>query len=132
MAAEASQAAHQVHSTFLTDAYGSTKQCALVLLNWHLPRCTLALWEKGKSAHHPCKQYSAASAHRPLATQQPAAASLHICADGGANRLYDLFSSGQAAAPERRARYCPQIIKGDLDSLRPEVQHFYEQHGPTR
>ena len=70
-----------------------------------------------------------------LTTGHTGAANLHICADGGANRLYDLFSSGQAAAAaaaERRALYCPQIIKGDLDSLRPEVQQFYEQHGPTR
>ncbi|KXS08777.1 Thiamin pyrophosphokinase, partial [Gonapodya prolifera JEL478] len=40
---------------------------------------------------------------------------LRICADGGANRLFD--------------GYIPHHIAGDLDSLRPPVRAFYESRG---
>ena len=43
-----------------------------------------------------------------------------ICADGGANRLFDgLFLSGEAS------KYIPDVVKGDLDSLRDDVKQFY-------
>ena len=48
-----------------------------------------------------------------------------ICADGGANRLYDSLT------PERRAALPPQFIVGDLDSVRDEVVSFYQQLGTT-
>ena len=47
-----------------------------------------------------------------------------ICADGGANRLYDgLVASGD------EHKYIPDMIKGDLDSLRGEVKAFYSAAG---
>lgn len=47
-----------------------------------------------------------------------------ICADGGANRLYDgLVASGDAD------KYIPDMIKGDLDSLRADVKAFYSAAG---
>ena len=47
-----------------------------------------------------------------------------ICADGGANRLYDgLVASGDVH------KYIPDMIKGDLDSLRPDVKAFYSAAG---
>ena len=58
--------------------------------------------------------------------------SLVCCADGGANRIYDLFASkeSQDANPEdERQNYIPNFIIGDLDSARPEVLQYYEQHG---
>jgi Thiamin pyrophosphokinase, catalytic domain len=42
-----------------------------------------------------------------------------ICADGGANRLFDGLSSSQFP------NYIPDAIKGDLDSLRSDVKEFY-------
>ncbi|CAM9785671.1 unnamed protein product, partial [Heterosigma akashiwo] len=48
-----------------------------------------------------------------------------LCADGGANRLHDSLR----AAGGERARHVPHAIKGDLDSLRPEVGEFYRSLG---
>lgn len=42
----------------------------------------------------------------------------HCCADGGANRLHDLDPV-----------YVPDLIKGDLDSLRPDVAAHYRAAG---
>ena len=50
---------------------------------------------------------------------------LVVCADGGANRLFDTLS------PQLRASYLPQYIVGDLDSLREETAMFYRNHGTT-
>ncbi len=45
-------------------------------------------------------------------------AQIRICADGGANRLFDIMGNS-------RADYIPAYVKGDLDSLREEVKLFY-------
>ena len=52
-----------------------------------------------------------------------AAADYRVCADGGANRLFDHLPTTQ------RGAYLPDCIMGDLDSLRPEVTDFYTAHG---
>ncbi|WVO15068.1 thiamine pyrophosphokinase [Cryptococcus depauperatus] len=44
------------------------------------------------------------------------AAAIRICADGGANRLYDV---------DDQHKYLPDMIKGDLDSIRADVQEYY-------
>ena len=44
--------------------------------------------------------------------------SFRVAADGGANRLYDFNSS-----------LLPDAIRGDLDSLRPNVRAHYEERG---
>lgn len=57
-------------------------------------------------------------------------AALRVCADGGANRLHDSFGGAGVVDPSaERARFVPDIIVGDLDSLRPEVARFYEGLG---
>ncbi|KAH8725602.1 thiamine pyrophosphokinase [Phaeosphaeriaceae sp. PMI808] len=53
-------------------------------------------------------------------------ASYRVCADGGANRLFDLFEGDLAA---QREHYLPDIIHGDLDSLRDNVRAYYAAHG---
>jgi thiamine pyrophosphokinase len=48
------------------------------------------------------------------------------CADGGANRLYDLLADcGEA----ERSKYLPNAIVGDLDSVRVDVLSYYEKRG---
>ncbi len=63
------------------------------------------------------------------------------CADGGANRLHDLLSSVDDRPTSYVARllglflqsqrteadeYLPDLLKGDLDSLRDDVRQYYE------
>mmetsp|Transcript_22293 Transcript_22293/g.33826 ORF Transcript_22293/g.33826 Transcript_22293/m.33826 type:complete len:305 (-) Transcript_22293:12-926(-) len=49
-----------------------------------------------------------------------------VCADGGANRLYD---ETHVKNQQDEDTYIPDLIRGDLDSLRPAVRDFYGQNG---
>ncbi|RDB25974.1 thiamine pyrophosphokinase 1 [Hypsizygus marmoreus] len=52
------------------------------------------------------------------------------CADGGANRLYDLFSRPEFKGDtDFRRLFLPDLIKGDLDSIRDDVRRYYESQG---
>ncbi|ESQ36645.1 hypothetical protein EUTSA_v10008492mg [Eutrema salsugineum] len=86
-----------------TDGTSATRY-ALVVLNQNLPRFTPLLWEHAK---------------------------LRLCADGGANRIYDelpLFFPHEDALVIRN-RYKPDVIKGDMDSIRRDVLDFYVSLG---
>ncbi|KAL2454224.1 Thiamine pyrophosphokinase 1 [Abeliophyllum distichum] len=95
-------------STFLLPDFpadnGFSLLYSLVVLNQPLPKFTPLLW------NHAC---------------------FRVCADGGANRLYDefpqLFPDEDAFAI--RKRYRPDVIKGDMDSIRAEVLEFYSNLG---
>ncbi|XP_038681233.1 thiamine pyrophosphokinase 1-like isoform X1 [Tripterygium wilfordii] len=73
---------------------------ALIVLNQRIPRFTLLLWKH---------------------------AQVRLCADGGANRVYDEIPQllPDEDADEVRKRYMPDVIKGDMDSVRTEVLDFY-------
>jgi thiamine pyrophosphokinase len=62
-----------------------------------------------------------------------ARADLVICADGGANRLYDAAPGwggvGADSPDAARDRFLPTAIVGDLDSLSPAVSAFYKARG---
>ncbi|CAH1763487.1 5363_t:CDS:2 [Entrophospora sp. SA101] len=47
-----------------------------------------------------------------------------LCADGGANRLYDKFKG-----TDLHGKFIPKIIRGDLDSLRDDVRDFFDKNG---
>lgn len=49
---------------------------------------------------------------------------LHICADGGANRLFNYF-----ALEEERSKHIPDFITGDCDSLESAVEAYYRDNG---
>ena len=80
------------------------------------------------------------------------ASQFHVCADGGANRLYRATAAarssdgsdskdGKAASSSwdnntnsiysnsTNNCYIPDLIVGDLDSLQPAVREYYEQAG---
>ncbi|GAA5876016.1 hypothetical protein JCM16303_006993 [Sporobolomyces ruberrimus] len=65
-------------------------------------------------------------------------ARIRYCADGGANRLYDRFVKGKGKAEtneewteedEREENWLPDLVLGDLDSLRLDVKAYYESKG---
>ena len=76
----------------------------LLILNYKLPCVAPHLW-------HRCER--------------------RYCADGGANRLFDdmprLFPDHHPDAV--RAAFVPDVIVGDLDSVRPEVLAYYRDAG---
>ncbi|KAF1982360.1 thiamine pyrophosphokinase, partial [Aulographum hederae CBS 113979] len=53
------------------------------------------------------------------------AADYRVCADGGANRLWDMLGEGGEGGEGRRENFLPDVIHGDLDSLRDDVRDYY-------
>ncbi|KAG2194566.1 hypothetical protein INT47_006525 [Mucor saturninus] len=54
-------------------------------------------------------------------------ASFKFVADGGSNRLYDAFKHDQKILEQ----YIPDEIRGDMDSIRPDVRAYYESKSVT-
>ncbi|MED6155507.1 cAMP-dependent protein kinase subunit [Stylosanthes scabra] len=86
------------------NASSSLTNYALVILNQQLPTYAPLLWDHAK---------------------------LRVCADGGANRLFDEMTQLlHAEQPSLlQSRYKPDVIKGDMDSIRTEVLEFYAKLG---
>mmetsp|Transcript_34252 Transcript_34252/g.81948 ORF Transcript_34252/g.81948 Transcript_34252/m.81948 type:complete len:358 (+) Transcript_34252:186-1259(+) len=60
------------------------------------------------------------------------ASSYRVCADGGANRLFDAVESARrrhGTDDDDHSEWTPDVVTGDLDSIRPEVRQFYENKG---
>ncbi|KIK68091.1 hypothetical protein GYMLUDRAFT_36920 [Collybiopsis luxurians FD-317 M1] len=53
----------------------------------------------------------------------------HCCADGGANRLLDTLRLQNGHSVNLVDSYLPDLIKGDLDSIRPDVHEYYASKG---
>ncbi|XP_037468591.1 thiamine pyrophosphokinase 3-like isoform X2 [Triticum dicoccoides] len=77
---------------------------AVVVLNQRLPRFAPLLWDR---------------------------AQVRVCADGGANRVFDGMPELLPGhdPDDVRSRYKPDVIKGDMDSVRPEVKEYYSNLG---
>lgn len=63
----------------------------------------------------------------PIFTKLWEISSIRICADGGANRLYQ--STHDIKGGKGNEQYVPDLIRGDLDSLDPDVRTYYENLG---
>jgi len=61
---------------------------------------------------------------RPLLDRLWNSCSWRCCADGGANRLYETLGDD-----ESRTEFTPDLVKGDLDSIRDEVRAYYTDQG---
>lgn len=66
----------------------------------------------------------------PLFQQLWESSQLRICADGGANRLYEATVSSSSSSDDtttnnNKITFIPDIIRGDLDSLHDSVAKFY-------
>ncbi|GAA5842980.1 hypothetical protein JCM3766R1_001650 [Sporobolomyces carnicolor] len=84
------------------DRASTSRETALVILNTPLPPQPLfaRLWDTAR---------------------------VRYCADGGANRLFDRFVKGKHK--EEDDAWLPDLVLGDLDSLRPDVKRYYESRG---
>ncbi|KAF8065877.1 TPK1 [Scenedesmus sp. PABB004] len=103
--AQQQQQQQLVTSEFLTpERLAPGTHLHLIILNYVLPPQTAQLWAR---------------------------ATTRICADGGANRLYDQLPGWLPGAEPRAAReaHLPDLIKGDLDSVRADVRAFYADRG---
>lgn len=49
---------------------------------------------------------------------------MRYCADGGANRLYK--HSKQHLADDEADDFIPDLVKGDLDSIKPHIKEYYQ------
>ncbi|KAH9936066.1 thiamine pyrophosphokinase [Amylocystis lapponica] len=66
----------------------------------------------------------------PLLRRVWSASAWHSCADGGANRLHDtLKGERRASEADPCSLFLPDLIKGDLDSLRDDVREYYASKG---
>ncbi|CAH1447500.1 unnamed protein product [Lactuca virosa] len=88
----------------ITDAVNGSSPTtyALIILNQRLPRFSPLLWQHAK---------------------------IRLCADGGANRLFDNMPELCSDEHNVQERYKPDVIKGDMDSIRPDVLNFYKNLG---
>ncbi|GAA5905192.1 thiamine diphosphokinase [Sporobolomyces salmoneus] len=92
--------------SFLTSSSGH-RETALIILNTPLPP-------------------------QPLFERIWKTARVRYCADGGANRLFDRFVKGKGKSEDFQGgdeEWLPDLVLGDLDSLRPDVKEFYESKG---
>jgi thiamine pyrophosphokinase len=96
-----------------------SSEAALVILNTPIPTVKTTSDNNNNNNNNSNSQQTLPDVFRILWEST----SFHVCADGGANRLYD------ATITTTNNALIPDLITGDLDSLRPDVQSYYEQQG---
>lgn len=148
----------QVHETQLItscflwpDSSAERLRLHVIVLNYLLPESALVLWRRGEpewaSAPRTRRVSSSSTLALPSVTLLRAAADTRICADGGANRIFDALveegarqrgAGGGAEAGARGtgsalgaadASVLPHAVLGDLDSIRPDVIEAYRRQG---
>jgi thiamine pyrophosphokinase len=92
-----SDSTHYHYSPFLIDEDNDDAKTALIVLN--------------SPIHNP---------PTPLFDKLWQMANFRVCADGGANRLFDATNGND---------FIPNLIRGDLDSLRSDVRDHYAEKG---
>ncbi len=60
----------------------------------------------------------------PIFTKLWEISTFRVCADGGANRLF--YATVAHNNDSKAKEYIPDLIKGDLDSLQPNVRDYYQ------
>ena len=132
---------HLVKSPFLTTdtkkrnvAQGDEYVNVMIILNSPIERFTNV---KSSSLSSNQKNYTI----NPIFDKLWDISSYRVCADGGANRLYDVchdfISSSKNKKNDTRVcndsndnlPYIPDLIKGDLDSLHENVKTYYQSRG---
>jgi len=116
-------------STFLTNS-SSERETALIILNTPLPPQSLfkRIWQTGELDS---LLYTQAILELTYANAN-LTAKVRYCADGGANRLYDRFVKGkgkledETIGEEVEEDWLPDLVLGDLDSLREDVKAYYQ------
>jgi thiamine pyrophosphokinase len=115
-----------------SEANASTAKTALVVLNMPI-KATLSMPHEYTKVEEDSKSHESSLFERLWR-----ASDVRVCADGGANRLYDAtilpWSQFQGKdSPEENTKesnpYLPNAIVGDLDSIRPEVRDHYQTYG---
>ncbi|GJM91975.1 hypothetical protein PR202_ga08398 [Eleusine coracana subsp. coracana] len=134
-----------------TPADAAATTYALIVLNQRLPRFAPLLWARGDASLSLSLSRFPTASLPALAPLFPGfligfpcfvsltlvracllgTARLRLCADGGANRVFDgmLELLPDEDPAEVRKRYKPDVIKGDMDSIRPEVMEYYSNLG---
>lgn len=122
MAASSAQLPLRTHSNAFWSDPHSVPRLAVLLLNAPLaPHWQL----RGP----PSSSSSTDSATSELFRTLWNSAELRVCADGGANRLFDASNAARNSSDRDSDVLDPHCIKGDLDSLRSDVRTFYAARG---
>ncbi len=112
------QKVHRYDSPFSEKAANSKSSSSLIILN------TPITFSKKRSTIGKRQRKKLSGVLRILWESS----NYRVCADGGANRLYDA-TMGENSSLDDDTLYLPDIITGDLDSLKPHVREYYEAKG---
>eukprot|EP00814_Leptocylindrus_danicus_P001701 CAMPEP_0116022026 /NCGR_PEP_ID=MMETSP0321-20121206/10742_1 /TAXON_ID=163516 /ORGANISM="Leptocylindrus danicus var. danicus, Strain B650" /LENGTH=305 /DNA_ID=CAMNT_0003493019 /DNA_START=527 /DNA_END=1444 /DNA_ORIENTATION=+ len=121
---------NNVHNTNADDNDSSSSRIALIILNTPgLSSDLIRVSSKSTSPNtddHAASSASTATEDCSIFQRLWNLSSYRVCADGGANRLLDAVTAAATTNPEL---FIPDLIRGDLDSLRSDVRQYYSSNG---